>query len=50
MGKISNFRQLEVWQEAHKLALRVYEVILAPYSLPLTSYSLPTRGTYDTTK
>lgn len=26
MGRISNFRQLEVWQEAHKLVLMVYEI------------------------
>ena len=25
MGKISHFRQLEVWQEAHKLVLMVYQ-------------------------
>jgi four helix bundle protein len=25
MGKISTFQQLGVWQEAHKLVLRVYE-------------------------
>ena len=26
MGRISHFRQLEVWQEAHKLVLMVYHV------------------------
>jgi four helix bundle protein len=26
MGKIKHFRQLEVWQEAHKLVLMVYQV------------------------
>ena len=26
MGKISSFQQLEVWQEAHKLVLTVYQV------------------------
>lgn len=26
MGKILHFRQLEVWQEAHKLVLMVYQV------------------------
>jgi four helix bundle protein len=26
MGKLSHFRQLEVWQEAHKLVLSVYQV------------------------
>ena len=26
MGKISHFRQLEVWREAHDLVLRVYQV------------------------
>ena len=26
MGKISHFRQLKVWQEAHKLVLMVYQV------------------------
>ena len=26
MGKLSHFRQLEVWQEAHKLVLMVYQV------------------------
>ena len=25
-GKITHFQQLEVWQEAHKLVLRVYQV------------------------
>jgi len=26
MGEIVSFQQLEVWQEAHKLVLKVYEV------------------------
>jgi len=26
MGKISHSRQLEVWQEAHKLVLMVYQM------------------------
>ncbi|RPJ56825.1 MAG: four helix bundle protein [Dehalococcoidia bacterium] len=26
MAKISHFQQLEVWQEAHKLVLKVYQV------------------------
>jgi four helix bundle protein len=26
MGKLSHFQQLEVWQEAHKLVLTVYEI------------------------
>lgn len=26
MGKIRHFRQLEAWQEAHKLVLMVYQV------------------------
>jgi four helix bundle protein len=26
MGKITHFQQLEVWQEAHKLVLNVYQV------------------------
>jgi four helix bundle protein len=26
VGKILHFRQLEVWQEAHKLVLMVYQV------------------------
>jgi four helix bundle protein len=26
LGKISSFQQLEVWQEAHKLVLMVYQV------------------------
>ena len=26
MGKIESFRQLEAWQEAHRLALMVYQV------------------------
>jgi four helix bundle protein len=26
MGKLAHFRQLEVWQEAHRLVLMVYEV------------------------
>ena len=26
MGKIVSFQQLEVWQEAHKLVLKVYEL------------------------
>jgi four helix bundle protein len=29
MGRIQHFRQLDVWQEAHKLVLMVYEVTKA---------------------